>query len=86
MACPIQATISGKFAPLIGLKDDDIETDTMITTYNTAMADTTSVMVGKERRRKQPWITEDVLDLFDDRRHLKKRWNEAEGANIIQGS
>ena len=36
--------------------------------------------LGKERRRKKPWVTRDVLDLFDERRDLKKKWYEAEGA------
>ena len=58
MACTFQATIGGKFAPLIGLSDEDMDTDTMITTYNT-----------------------DVLDLCDERRDLKKKQYEAEGAN-----
>ena len=29
--------------------------DTMITTYNTAMTDAASAILGKERRRKKPW-------------------------------
>ena len=29
-----QATIGGKFAPLTGLSDEDMDIDTMITTYN----------------------------------------------------
>ena len=36
-------------------------------------------ILGKERRRKKPWVTKDVLDLCDERRDLKKRY-EAEGA------
>ena len=35
VACTFQATIGGKFA-LIGLSDEDMGMDTMITTYNTA--------------------------------------------------
>ena len=53
--------------------------DTMITIYNTAMTDAVSEILGKERRRKKPWVIKDVLDLCDKRRDLKKR-NEAEGA------
>ena len=53
--------------------------DTMITTYNTAATDAASEILGKERRRKKPWITKDVLDLCDERRALKKQY-EAEGA------
>ena len=54
--------------------------DTMITTYNTAMTDAASEILGKERRRKKPWVTKDVLDLCDERRDLKKKRYEAEGA------
>ena len=39
-----------------------------------------SEILGKERRRKKPWVTKDVLDLYDERRDLKKKRYEAEGA------
>ena len=55
MACTFQATIGGKFAPLIGLSNEDMDMDTMITTYNTAVTDAASEILGKERRRKKPW-------------------------------
>ena len=80
VACTFQATIGGKFAPLIGLSDEDMDMDTMITTYNTAVTDAASEILGKERSRKKPWVTIDVLDLCDDRRDLKKKRYEAEGA------
>ena len=51
----------------------------MITTYNTAVTDAASEILGKERRMKKPWVTKDVLDLCDERRGLKKRF-ELEGA------
>ena len=54
VACTFQATIGGKFAPLIGLSDEDMDMDTMITTYNTAVTDAASEILGKERRRKKP--------------------------------
>ena len=54
--------------------------DAMITTYYTAMTDAASEILGKERRRKKPWVTKDVLDLCDERRDLKKKRYEAEGA------
>ena len=44
------------------------------------MADAASEILGKERRRKKQWVTKDVLDLCDERRDLKKKWYEAEGA------
>ena len=65
MACTFQATIGGKFAPLIGLSDEDMDMDTLITTYNTAVTDAASEILGKERRRKKPWVTKDVLDLCE---------------------
>ena len=39
VVCTFQATIGGKFAPLIGLSDEDMYMDTMITIYNTAVTD-----------------------------------------------
>ena len=77
VACTFQATIGGKFAPLIGLSDEDMDMDT---TYNTAVTDAANEILGKERRRKKPWVTKDVLDLCDERRDLKKKRYEAEGA------
>ena len=73
MAGTFQATIGGKFAPLIGLSVEDMDIDTLITTYNTAVTDAASEILGKERRRKKPRVTKDVLDLFDERRNLKKK-------------
>ena len=73
MACTFQATIGGKFAPLIGLGDEDMDINTMITTYNTAVIDAASEILGKERPRKKPWVTKDVFDLYDERRDLKKK-------------
>ena len=52
----------------------------MITTYNTAVTDAASEILGKDRRRKKPWVTKDVLGLCDDRRDLKKKLGKAEGA------
>ena len=49
-----QATLGGKFALLINLRDGDIHIDSMITTYNTAVTDTTNEILGKERRRISP--------------------------------
>ena len=80
VACTFQATLGGKFAPLIGLSDEDMDIDTMITTYNTAVTDAASEILGKERRRKKPWVTKHVLDLCGERRDFKKKRYEAERA------
>ena len=52
----------------------------MITTYNTAVTDAAREILEKERRRKKPWVTKNVLDLCDEKRDLKKKRYEAEGA------
>ena len=54
--------------------------NTKITTYNTAVADAASEILGKERHRKKPWVTKDVLYLCDERRDLMKKQPETEGA------
>ena len=62
------------------MRDEDIDIDARITTYNTAVTDAASEILGKERRRKMPWVAKDVLDLCDERRILKKKRYKAEGA------
>ena len=52
-----------------------MDIDTMITTYNTAVTDAASEILGKERRRKKPWVTKDC----DKRRDLKKKRYKVEG-------
>ena len=73
MAGTFQAKIGGKFAPLINLRDGDI--DSMVTTYSTAVTDKTSEIIGKECHRKKPLVTREVLDLCDERRDLKEQKN-----------
>ena len=53
--------------------DEDMDKNTMLTTYNTTVTDAASEILGKvERRRKKPWVTKDVLDLCDEGRDLKR--------------
>ena len=80
VACTFQATLGGKFAPLIALSDENMDIDTLITINNTAVTDAASEILGNERRRKKTWVTKDVLDFCDERRDLKKKRYEAEGA------
>ena len=47
MACTFQATIGGKLAQLIGQSDEDMDIDTVITTYNTAVTDAASKILGE---------------------------------------
>ena len=80
MACTFQATIGGNFAPLIGLKDEDMGIDTMITTNNTAVTDAASEILRKKSRWKKQWVTKIVLDICNERRDFKKKRYKAEGA------
>ena len=67
-----------KFAPLILLDADDTEVDTLVNTFNIAMTETAE---SKRRAVKRPWVTTNILDLYDERRTLKKgRHDTAEGA------
>ena len=54
----------------------------MITTYNIAVTDAASEILGKERHRKNPWVAKDVLDLCNERRDLNKKRYEADGAKV----
>ena len=57
----------------------------MITTYNTAVTDAASEILGKDCRRKKPWVTKNVLDLCDERRDLR-RSGMKQKEQKIQGS
>ena len=50
------------------LRDEDMDVITMIATYKTAVTDAASEIVGNECHRKMPWVTRDVLNLFDEGR------------------
>ena len=48
--------IGGRFAPL-AMNDEDTDIDSVITTFNTAVTETASEILGKHRQKekKQPW-------------------------------
>ena len=73
-----QAMIGGKFAPLTIMSIKDTDIDSMITTFNTAVTETASEILGKHRQRKEPWITAEILDLCDKRREMGKETFEPE--------
>ena len=75
-----QATIGGRFAPLATLVDEDADLDSMATHFNKAVTDTAAELFGKQRRKRKSWATLEILDLCDQRRNLKKKRGEPEGA------
>ena len=75
-----QASIGGRFAALATLVDEDADVDSMVTQFNKAVTETAAELLGKQRRKRKPWVTPEILDLCDQRRDLKKKRGEPEGA------
>ena len=49
-----QAMIGGKFAPLTIMANEDKDLDSVITTFNTAVTEAASEILGKHRQKKKP--------------------------------
>ena len=73
------AMIRGKFAMLSILDADGTDMETLINTFNTAVTNTASEILGTHRPVKKPWVTADLFNLCDKRRELKKKKKYAEG-------
>ena len=56
----------------------------MITTFNTAVVETASEILGKHCQKKKSWIAAEILDLCDKRRKLRKKRLEPEGSEKYQ--
>ena len=61
--------IGGKFAAL-NLLEENI--DSLTENIHGALVDTASEVLGKARKKNKPWMTNDILDLCDRKRSLKK--------------
>ena len=48
-----KAMIGGKFAPLTIMNNEDTDMDSMITTFNTAVRETASDILGKHIQKKE---------------------------------
>ena len=79
-----QATIGGRFAPLATLVDEDADLDSMVTHFNKAVTDTAAELLGKQCRKRKPWVTPEILDLCDQRRDLKKKERRAKDYREIK--
>ena len=71
-----QATIGGRFGPLATLVGEDADLDSI----NKAVTDTAAELLGKQRRKRMPWVTHEILDLCDQKRDLRQKRGEPEGA------
>ncbi|MGL4418375.1 MAG: reverse transcriptase domain-containing protein [Plesiomonas shigelloides] len=65
-----QAQVGGRFAALVTL---DCDVDTLAGTVKEVLTSTAEKVLGKQRKRKQPWVTDDILDLCDKRRTWKRK-------------
>ena len=72
----IQATIGERYAPLATLVDEDADLDSMVTHFNKAITNRAAELLSKQRRKRKPWVTPEILDLCDQ----KKTRGEPEGA------
>jgi len=64
-----QAKIGGRFAPLLLLEDPQELADAMTKELNEIAED----VLGRERKSRQIWVTDDTLRLCDSRRELKRQ-------------
>ena len=67
-----RAMMGGRFAPLTIMSNEDTDIESMITTFNTAVTETASEILGKHRQKKKTWLTAEILDLCDRWRELRK--------------
>ena len=68
------------FVGKVTQSNEDTDIDSMITTFNTAVTETVSEVLGKHHQKKKPSITAEILDLCDKRRELRKKRFEPEGS------
>ena len=69
VAQTFQAQLGGRFAALSIIGTDINE---LTASFNEVIKTTAAEVLGKKRKKKQPWITNDILDLCDRRREQKK--------------
>lgn len=56
----------------------------MTTKFNSVMTETASEILGKHSRKTQPWVTDEILDMCDSRKELKKTNNTENGATAYR--
>ena len=62
------------------MNNENADIESMMPTFNTAVTETASEILGKHRQKKKPWVPADTLDLCDKRRELRKNRFEPEGS------
>ena len=62
------------------MKNEDTNLDSMITTFKTTVTETASEILGKQRQKKEPWVTAKKIDLCVEMRELRKKGFETNGS------
>ena len=70
-----------KFAALLTLDDG---AEALTTKFNAVVTKRADEILGKNRRKTQPWVTDDILYLCDQRRNLKKAKSTTSGAEAYR--
>ena len=65
-----QAKVGGRFAARCVL---DSDVDTLVNSLKEGLLSTVEEVLGRQRKKIQPWVTNEVLDLCDQRRQLKQQ-------------
>ncbi|XP_068203759.1 craniofacial development protein 2-like [Palaemon carinicauda] len=74
-----KATVGGKFAPLLTLEEDH-SAETLTAQFNKIMIESANETLGNVRRKTQRWVTDEIMDMCDKRRELKKNKTTPTGA------
>ena len=72
-----QAKVGGKFAALCILHND---VNTLANSLKEVLVSTAEEVLGRQRKKIQPWITDEVLNLYDQRPQLKQQEYTSTGA------
>ena len=63
----------------------DADLDTRVTHhFNKAVTETEAEILCKQRRKRKPWVTPEILDLCDQRRDLRKMRGKQKGAKCYR--
>ena len=58
-----QAVIGGRFALLATIVEEDADLDSMVIHFIKAVTDTATELLGKQHRKRKPWVSPEILDL-----------------------
>ena len=70
-----QSEVGGKFAALCIL-DSDI--DTLANSLKEVLVTTATGVLGRQKTKIQPWVTNEVLDICDQRQQLQQKYTSTE--------